>query len=306
MPTPIVSPAFVRLMDKRIRMVEENKYKSLPSMIPQLYNIMTSDSAWEEFYSVGSVPDVPEWTGSIPYLSIAPGYHFRVEPKRYSAGLQFDRTFLEDKKYDVLNDSASGLVESAHRTKEKLGVRAFAYAFSTAFDFMQSEEGIALCGSHLTKSGTSTASGFSNSGTSALNKTSLAATRLLMRKFRNDISERIEMSDNLAIIVPDALADSAYEIVGTEKGLDALEGNKNMNYQRFKVIPYLRLDDYDANNWFMVDLAQMKRDLIWLERWPIETKHTVDFDTYLTKLAVYFRCGYGWKDWRFIYGHNVT
>ena len=225
MGSPLTSPEFVRLLDKRLTMVEEDKYKELSSMIPKLYNVMPSDSAWEEYFSTGAVPDIPEFTGKVSYLPIAPGFTTLIEPKEYSGGLQVERKLIDDKKYAVLDKRAEGLVTAAHRTREKLGVKAFSNAFSTAFDFMQSEEGTSLCSSsHLTKSGTSTASGFDNSGTSALSKTSIAATRLLMRQFRNDISERIEPSDNLALVVPDNLYDAAMEIVGTPSGYDTAEG----------------------------------------------------------------------------------
>lgn len=307
MGNPLDSSQFVRLLDKRLTMVEERKYKELPSMIPTIYNVVKSQKAWEEYFSIGAVPDIPEFTGKVSYLSIAPGFHTKIEPKEYSGGLQIERKLLDDKQYGVLDGRAEGLMEAAQRTREKLGVRPFAYAFSTAFDFMESEEGVSLCSSsHTTKSGTSTSSGFDNSGTTAFSKTAVAATRLLMRQFRNDISERVEISDNLALIVPDNLADAAYELVGTPSGMDSAESNKNMEYKRYKVIPYLRLDDYDTNNWFMVDLNAMKRDLLWIDRVAPETKHTVDFETYLLKIAIYFRCAYGWKDWRWIYGHLVS
>ena len=307
MGNPMDSSQFIRLLDKRLRMVEEGKWKDLPSMIPQLYNMLSSDSAYEEFYSVGALPDAVEFTGKIAYQSIAPGYHTKIEPKEFANGIQFERKFLDDKKYGVLDNGAERLVESAHRKREKHGVRTFAYAFSTAFDFMTSEENVSLCSTaHTTKSGTSTASGFSNSGTSAFSKTAVAATRILMRQFRNDISERIEISDNLALIVPDNLADDAYELVHTPKGMDSAEGNVNPQYGRYKIIPYLRLDDYDSNNWFMVDLSAMKRDLLWIDRIKPETKRVIDFDTYLLKMAVYFRIACGHKDWRWVYGHNVA
>lgn len=306
MANPLDSGQFVRLLDKRLRLVEEQKWKNLPSMIPTLFNVMSSDSAWDEFYYIGDVPDIPKSVGKIPYLPVAPGFVFRIEPQEYMAGLQFERKLMDDKKYSVLEDGAGKLVFSAHRTREKLGVRAFAYAFSNAFDFEVSEEGLSLCNSaHLTKSGASTATGFSNVGTTSLTKTGVQATRILMRQFRSDIGERIEISDNLALIVPDNLADYAYELVGTPKMMDTAEGNINVNYKRYEVIPYLRLDDYSSNVWFMVDKDAMKRDLLWINRIEPETKHIVDFETYVYKIALYFRCGYGFKDWRFIYGQNL-
>lgn len=307
MASPLDSAQFVRLLDERLREVAENTYNELPSMIPQLYRVIDSDSAWEEFYSVGAVPDIPEFTGKLATLGIAPGYHYKIEPKQYGAEIQAERKLIDDKKYAVLDSRAAGLMTSAQRVREKLGARSFTRAFSTAFDFMTSEEGVSLCSnSHTTKSGASTASGFDNSGTSALSATSVAATRLLMRRFRNDIAERIDISDNLAIICPDNLADTAYEIVQTPKSLDTTEGNVNMQYGRYKVIPYLRLDDTDTNNWFLVDLTMMKKHLIWLNRIMPELKNTVDYSTYILRQAIYMRMAYGFIDWRWCFGHNVS
>jgi hypothetical protein len=306
MASPLDSAQFVRLLDKRLREVSEDAYKQLPSMIPTLYRTLSSEQAWEEFFSIGGVPDIPEFNGKLSYLGIAPGFYTRIEPKEYAGGIQIERKLIDDKQYAVLDNRAAGLITAAQRTREKLGVRLYANAFSTAYDFMTSEEGIALAGAHLTKAGTSTANGFNNAGTSALSKTSVAATRLLMRRFRNDISERIEISDNLALVVPDNLADKAFEIVNTPKSLDTAEGNVNPQFKRHTVIPYLRLDDYDTNNWHMIDMEGAKRDAIWIDRVTPETKMTVDFETYITKVSTYFRCAYGFLDWRWNYSHNVT
>ena len=145
MGSPLDSAQFVRLLDKRLREVAEGEYKDLSSMIPTLYRMLPSDSAWEEFYSVGAVPDIPEFLGKLTYLGIAPGYHFKIEPMEYAAGIQAERKFIDDKKYAVLDNIAKGLVQAAHRTREKEAVKAFDNAFSAAFDYMSSEEGLSLC-----------------------------------------------------------------------------------------------------------------------------------------------------------------
>lgn len=307
MGNPLDSSSFVKLLLRYFREVSEKKYDALTSMIPKLFRILPSDSAWEEFYSVGEVPDIPEFNGKLSYLPIYPGYTTKIEHKEFAAGIQSERKLLDDKKYDVLADRGASLKVSAHRVREKKAVRAFSLAFSTAFDFMTSEEGVALCSSsHLTKSGTSTSSGFSNAGSSALTKTTLATARLQMRLFRNDISERIGVGDDLAVVVPDQLADTAGEIVGTPQGYGTGHLDKNMDYGRYEVIPYMRLDDTDVNNWFLVWKSKMKEDLMWIDRIAPELKNTIDFETYMVKHAVYFRCSYGFKDWRFIYGQQVS
>jgi len=307
MASPLTSSQFVRLLDQRLREVSEAKYNDLPSMIPKLYRMIDSDSAWDEFYSIGAVPDIPEFTGSLSTLGIAPGFHTQIEAKEFAAEIISQRKLIDDKKYSVLDAQAEGLMGAAHRVKEKKGMRTFGYAFSTAFDFMESEEGVALCSSsHTTKAGTSTSSGFDNSGTSAMNKTSVAATRVLMRKFKNDISERIDVGDDLMLVYPDELDETAYEIVKTPAGYDTAGKDANYAYGRYSLCPYPRLSDVDANNWFMVWKSQMKKDLLWIDRVMPEAKNTVDYSTYALRQAIYFRCAAGFQDWRWVYGHVVT
>lgn len=307
MGSPLDSAQFVRLLDTRLREVAENKYKELPTMIPKLFNVMSSESAWEEFFSVTGVGDIPTFVGKIEYLPMVPGFHKKIEHAEFAAGIAAERKLIDDKKYAVLENRAEALISAAHRTREKKGARAFSYANSSAFDFMTSEEGVALCSdSHTTKAAVSTSTGFDNLGSTAISKTAVAATRILMRGFRDDNGQRIDVGDDLALVVPDNLADTAMEITGTVNGLYTAEGTKNVQYGRYEVIPYMRLDDDDTNNWFMVWKSQMKKDLVWMDRVLPETKNTVDFDSYQLKQAVYFRCSYGWKDWRWIYMHVVS
>ena len=307
MPSPLTSQQFVRLLDERLKSVGEAVYNDLPSMIPTLFNVISDDSAWMEFFEIGAVPDIPEFNGKLSYLNVAPGFHTKIEHKEYAGGLMHERKLIDDKKYAVMENRSAGLMEAAQRKREKLGVRAWAYAFSSAFDFMTREENVALCSSsHTTKSGASTSSGFDNAGSTALSKTAVAATRILMRQFRNDIGERIDMSDNFALIVPDNLADTAEEINMTRAGYDTAASTVNTQYQRYQVIPYLRLDDYDSNNWFMTNMDLQKKQMMFADRVKPEMTNTVDFETYALKTAVYFRCSYGFIDWRFVYGHQVS
>jgi hypothetical protein len=193
------------------------------------------------------------------------------------------------------------------RTREKWAVRAFTGSFSGSYDYQTSEENLSLCNTaHTTKSGASTSTGFSNSGTTAFSKVAVVATRLVMRKFRNDIAERIGIGDDLALIVPDYLADDAFEMVKTPKGYETGADTVNMDYRRYEVIPYMRLDDTSTSDWWMVDKSGMKEDLLWIDRIAPEPKNTIDFETYQVKQAIYARFGYGFKGWRWIYGMNVA
>lgn len=314
MGVPLSKMQFARLLDKRLTKVfDANKYKDIAEMIPMMYNVINGDSAFNEYYEIGDMPDIPEHNGKLQYLNVSPGYYNKIEPKVYAGGVMFERELLDDKKYAVMDDRVAKLSRAASRKMEKIGVRPFANAFSAAFDYQTSEEGVALCSTaHTTKSGTSTASGFSNAGTTALSKTSIAATRILMRKFRNDISERIEINPD-TLIVPDNLFDAACEATGYDprsgasSELDPDSGQFKINSVRgFKVIPYLRLDDYDTNNWFMTDYAKQKQNMLFIKRIAPEYQMTTDFETFTVKNSCYFRVANGFLDWRHIYGHNVS
>ena len=307
MGSPLTSAEFVRLMKNDLREVSDGEFKAMPSLIPTLYRVLSSQQASEEFYGVTGMPDVPTFNGKLTYLPSYPGYYTKIEPKEFAAGRVTERKFIDDNQYSVLTNNAKGLVRSMARTREKYAARPFAYATSTAFDFMESEEGVALASdSHTTKSGTSTSSGFDNLGSSALSKTSLAATWLAMRRFRDPISERFEMDDSYTVIVPDALGDTLEELVKTPKSLDQAEGNINPQEGRYAILRYLRLDDYDTNNWMMVNRTLMKEALLWIDRVSNESNTMVDFETFQVKHSIYGRWGFGFKDWRWMYYHAVS
>src|SRR4030042_2775805 len=266
MTSPLDRASFVELLEKRHREVAENKYKQLPTMIPKLYRVIKSVAAWESFCNVGSIPDIPRFNGTLTTLGISPGYYTRIEPIQFAAQIITERRLMDTKQYPVFDKIASGLIESDGRVGEKFGARTFGYGFSTAFDFMESEEGVALfSSSHTTKSGTSTTYGFDNAGTSAMSKTTIAATRVLMKQFRNDISERIDTGDDFVLIFPDELEEVAYEIVKTPSGYDTAGKDANFQYNRYELIPYSRLSDIDSNNWFMGIRSRMKEDLLWID-----------------------------------------
>ncbi len=306
---PILESAFPKLFDKRIREVQENVWEDLTkseSYLDQLYRVIKSDSAVEEFAAVGAVPDIPEFNGVLQSLPVYPGYYNKIEPKEFGAKLMWERKFIDDKKFPVMMADAEGLFTSAFRVREKYAAKGFNNAFSAAFTFMTSEEGVSWCSSsHTTKSGAATTTGFDNSGTSALDKTSVAATYLLMRRFKNDIGERISINPDL-LIVPDTLGDKADEIVGTPTGLYSAEGTINVQKGRFRVIRYRLLDDNSTKNWFMADSRMLKRVNLFIDRIKPETNTDIDKNTLMTEVSIYFRLGCGPIGWQAIYGHEVS
>ena len=309
MNSPLNSPAFVRLLDKRLHSVSVNVWDNLPSQRDVFYTVVTDKQAWLEFFEIGDIPDIPEFNGYLSVVGLSPGYHVRMESKEFAAQVIAERKLLDDEQYGVLDDRAGKLMKAAIRTKSKIELEPFVDAFSSAFNYQTREEGVALCSSsHTTKSGVATSTGFDNAGSTTLSKPALAATKLLMSQFQNDIGERIDIHmHQFAVIIPEALEDTLDEIIMTPKGFDTAAEDYNVAAHKgyIKIVVPL-LDSYDANNWFMVDMDQMKENLIWWERIAPEDRNMVDWQTMQLLQSIYFRCGWGYKGWRWIYGHAVS
>lgn len=308
MTTPNNRGQFIRLLDKRLREVFDGSYEELPSYREQLFRVISSDSAWEEFYATTGLPDFQPWAGKLPYATHFPGYYNRIEPKIFTLGVSFERELIDDKKYSVFDDTTRDLGEAAKRTQNKIEVEPFANGTSAAFNYQVSEEGTAIfSSSHTNKTGAPTAVGFSNVGTTAFSKTAVAAARLVMRKFRSDIGERFNVYPD-TLIVPSGLADQAWELTNTKYGYETSAHTENIEGQRgWKIIELPRWDDTDTNNWAMVDSRMMKRFLIWVDRVKPEfNRVTSEFETFQHKYSGYMRCGWGAINWRFGFLSNVA
>lgn len=303
---------FAKLLDRNLTKILVD-YLSPARMVSQrLFTTMSTNRLTDEFMSVGNVPDIPKFSGKVEYVGISPGFWTKIENTEFAGGLQIERRLIDVEDHRIMKTRQERLADALRRTKEKKAANVFNYAFSTAWEFMANEEGVALCGNHTTKSGVPTTTGFTNFGTSALSKTAVAATRVAMMKFKDDIGEYIDNVPDL-LIVPVSLYDAACEIVGYDprsgasSQLDPTSANNAINvlWKGFEVIPWVYLDSFSTTNWFMVSSNYMKDFLIWVDRIKQESHTIIDYETMSIKQLVYSSFGCGFLDWRWIFGHVV-
>jgi hypothetical protein len=312
MGNPLTSPAFVKALQEDIREIREDAltYNNLNSKKEQIFDVITdSTRAWEEFATVSALGDIPAFNGRLTTLGLQMGFSTRIEPAEFAAKVVMERKLFDDLQYDILMKRAKELVTSALRVRDKNAVKIFGNATSTAFDFMPlQEEGQALASTaHTTRvSGVSTTTGFSNLGTSALNAVSVAATRILMRKFKQANGERIDVGDSFALLVPDDLFFKASEINKTVLEVDSANNNVNMQKGLYTIINWLRLSDHSTTSWGMLDMSTMKDNFKWIQRANAETSQTIDFNTFSMEDSVYERHAGGFIDWRSYHHQNVT
>lgn len=310
MGSPLTSADFRKLLQTDLREVADDIIERdlLASMVPNFFTMATSQKAWEEYLTVSDFGDIPEYTGELEWLPRYPGWHTKVEHSVYAAGVQVQRELADDDQYGVIERTVAGLTKATTRTREKKGARVFQGAFSAAFDYQTNEEQKALCSTtHLSKSGASTASGFSNLGTTAFSKSALETARLAMYRYRTDIGERFEVSNNWGIVYPMALDPDVQEVVKTPFGYNTSARDYNVEaHQNYTLFPYKQLDDNDTNDWFLVDITAMKNSLVWFDRIKPEYNNSIDFTTFVLQNSVYFRLSWCWLDWRWVYGSQVS
>lgn len=305
MPVPATSEAFGDLLDPRFQRIFEERFRELPTMLPMLYQFPPTngreDMRWSETDEFG---DWSEFTGTVDYDSISQGYDTIATPLEFASGFQVQRKMFDDDQYNIMDQRPAGLATAANRTREKHGARLLNNAFSVDNYFYVNSESVALCSnSHATLSGASTATGFDNLVTSALNATAVAAARIQMVGFRSGRGNRIQiMPDELWI--PNDLYEVAFEIVASMGKVDTAENNRNVHEGRYTIHEWNYLND--PNNWFMADSVQRRDSVFWIDRIPVEFAFAEDLDTIVAKWRGYGRWGNAHRDWRWALGAQVT
>jgi len=286
-------------LEKGLRAYVIDAIKETPTMYQDIFTVTTSSSNNEKDSSASGFADFEEFTGTVTYDSGSEEYDKTYTFPEYARGMKVERKLAADNLYNIINRRASGLGEAAKRSKDKLGVQIFDEAFTTA---PSDGDGLELCGSaHPSPiEGVSTQS---NEGTTAFSATSVEATRILMRKFRGHQGELLSVEPDM-LMVPLDQEETGWEIISSKGKIDSATNNANFHYGKYKLAVWPRLAD--TNNWWMFDSRVMKKSLFWFNREPIQFWQDKDSDTLLAKYISYFRCGRGWSDWRFAYGHLVS
>lgn len=267
---------------------------------PILFNEIGSSKAQEHFQGAGGMSDVPEYKGTIEYDDFDQLYKTTFTHAEYVRGFKVERKLVEDDQYNIINARPMALALAYERTMEKHAASVFNNAFSSSY---LGGDSVALCGSHPYSP--TNASTQSNSGTTALSYDAVIATRKLMRAYEDDRGELIPCMPDL-IVHPPELEDTANDIVNTAN--KPLTANYQDNFVRRSNIRALSWDYLtDSNNWFLVDSAMAALHLIWINRVSTEFAMDPTGDYNLeARYRGYARWSYGWSDWRWVYGHNVT
>jgi len=303
-----VSGSFGDLLTPGLRKIYSDQFKAMPEMRSLIFSVQSSKTSYEKDSSIGSFGDMQAFKGEISYDSVDQQYDVTYTHVELAKGFKVERKLMDDDLYGVISRRPQGLAISAARTFEKHGASVFNDAFSGSGTItlngetvLSNSESLSLCNTSHTS--TSNSAVQSNKGTSALSGPALETVRKAMAAFKDYNNQYISVQPDL-LIVPRNLEEKAWTLIATKGIVDSADNNANFHFGRYKLAVWDFMDDTD--NWFVVDSAMAKMFLNWFDRIPLEFFQDKSFDTLISKFANYARISYGWSDWRFIHGSQVS
>jgi len=282
-------------------------YELTYTMLPKLFRMPGHNGRdTQKFTRAGTFPDYTAFSGQLNYSDRFQGYDTTLTFLPFVNGFTVERQLYTDDQYHLFDGEPVEMKKAAYRTREKHGARIWTMAFAVDSTFYSNSEGVAMCSnSHTTTAdGVSTSTGFDNLVTSSFSATALAAARKQHKQLVGDQAEIIDTNPD-TLLYPTDLYDKVHEVVKSEQKPSTANNDSNVHYEQFKTMEWRYLDS-DTNNWFLIDSEMMKRNLVWVDRDPLEFGSINDFETWQYKTRSWMRYSFGWLDWRHVVGAQVS
>ncbi len=276
-------------------------YTNRPTLIPELFNVLPSSSDSEYYHSFGAVsPDA--WgdfknSGVPATVGFDNGYKTTFTHDEFVVELPIRKTLIEDSKYLPITDATTQLGDSAALKREHDAAGVFN---NCSLGTVLGGDGVPLTDANHPASPNKTATVQANEGTTALSAAALAAVRLLMLAFTDDVGEIAGIIPDLLLVGP-TLEDSAKIICQTPTKPGSADADINPRQGlRYLVWPYIT----STTQWFLIDSIKMKQSLIWFDRIPVGIVPKVEDKSIWATWIARMRYSYGWRDWRWVFRGN--
>lgn len=296
---PITTGTHPKFLWPGLQAIWGNMYKDQPEEHTMVFDVGTSDKAYEEDQELtgfGLAP-VKSEGGSISYDTTVNGYVTRYTNVTYGLGFIVTEEAVEDNQYKTQAERrVKALRRSMRHTKETVGANVLNRAFNSGFTGGDGKELIAT--DHPTANGTQ-----SNELAVAadLSEASLEDMFIQIMNATDSRGLRIALKPRKLIVAP-GNAFEATRIVKSELQNDtannAINAMRSMGLLPDGVMVWSFLTDADA--WFIKTDASDGLKL--LNRRPLALEKDSDFETGNFKHKATERYAFGWSDWRAVYG----
>jgi hypothetical protein len=276
----------------------------VPSLIPALYNVQTSNSAFEYFLGLEGT-DVEGWnayktSGETAYADFDRGFPKTFQHFNYTRNFKLLQDYIED---GTLNGAAQmairGLGISAAQKRETDAASTFVGAFTASAPYL-GPDGVALCSASHPYS-RSNADVYDNTGTESFSYTALTNAREELRDLKDGVGNPL-MRNGTLILHPIELQKEVDEVLFAT-GKPGTANNDGTSARGFTALAWDFLTN--AKDWWLIDPVWAKQSLFWFNRVNLYNQ-IVEVET--THVVYQFRMRYSWGfiDPRFVYGNDVT
>ena len=275
-------------------------FREIPAERDMIFDVKKTSKLVETYIELGDIGAMNSFSGDLEYDDINQGYKMTITQSELAKGIKIQRKFAETDQLDVVEGLPKYLGLSARR---RIALDTFAI-FNNAFNTsLTTIDGLQLCSTAHTSNQDGISTTQSNRGTTALSAVSLEAARVAGKNFMTNRDNLFEVNFD-TIIVPRELEETAFEIIKSNGKVDTANNNRNFHTGKYKLIVSDWLDD--TNNWFIADSELMKLMNSWNNVVNLEFSQAKDFDGFVAKYAAYMFYGFGSRDWRWVYGNEVS
>lgn len=296
-------------LEPGLRKIFVDEFMAQEPMRNVLFNVQPMETSYVKESSVGSFGTFPVFNGNVTYDDKYQGEDVTFRPQEFSSGFKIERKLWADDLYGAIAREPRDLASAADYTMEVYASGVFNNAFTgngvitvDNVQVMNHTHGKSLCADDHGL-GTSRLSGVTidNKGVLVLSATNVETTRREMAKFVDDAGKKIAMRPDL-LLVPRDLEETGWNIIAAAGQVDSASNNRNFHQGRYKLAVWDQLES--AKRWFMIDSNKMSDSLYWFDREKLEFNRDQEFDTYIARFSAYYRAAWGWREFRWIYGHD--
>lgn len=272
--------------------------------IPMLFGVEKSDRSIENYLGLNAVDNMVKWNGSVAYDTVSQGYRVQVPYEKFSRGLNLEKELFLAKNYKDVKDKVNDLALASYRSMQMSAGNVFDNAFSYDAENLITADGKALCASDHPKA-SDNAETIDNAGTLALTPKNVDTVMNEMIDWEDSKGNPINVMPDCLIVGTKQLR-NAKKVVGSEKEpFDANNGINVYSDGSLKVLynPFIR-----ENVWFLADSRKMHNMMKWINFFYNKPflDNDSDFDTEIIKYKVVGYWNKVAKDYRFIYGNQVS
>lgn len=288
-----------KLLWPGIKALFGNKYDEHPKEYTELFEIMTSNKAYEEIQETtgfGLIPVKNQGEG-IKYDSHIQGATARFVNTAYAGGYIVTHEEIADNLYEeVSRKRATDLAFAANQTRENIGAQIYNRAVTSGYN---GADGVTLLSaSHPAVVGGNQSNLLATP--SDFNEAALEDLTIQIMQAKNSRGLRISLVPKV-LIGPVNLVYEFERVLKSTLQVDT--ANNTINAIRSTgAVPRAVTNHYltDPDMWFIRTNAP--NSLLWFDREPVSFDKDTDFDTKNAKTALYWRSAAGWAEWRGIYG----